>query len=302
MADSGSRSWCELSLETGLEAADAVAEVFSRHGLNEVAIEHLITPGRDEGAHKSGFVRLVAYLPSDGVTEGRRESIEESLWHLRAFNLAPISALRQRTVQEEDWAAAWKEHFEPLRIGRRVVIKPTWRDFAAGEGDVVVELDPGMAFGTGLHPTTRLMIETLEERLRPGMRVVDVGTGSGILAIAAAKLGAAHVDAGDIDATACRVARENVRLNRVDDVVNVYSGTLDTGEPVYELALANITAAVLVQLSGDIARRVKPDGYLALSGIIVHNRDVVHSALARLDLNVEEERQDGDWMCLIVRR
>src|SRR5262249_6680872 len=152
------------------------------------------------------------YLPDTPEGAQRRGRIEEGLWHLSAFNLAPIGDLQVRSVAEEDWANAWKEHYHPLRVGR-LLVKPSWRDVAPEPGQIAVETDPGMAFGTGVHQTTRMCLEALDRRLQPNWTVIDQGTGSGILAVAAARLGAAAVWARDIAEVAVEAAAENAKRN-----------------------------------------------------------------------------------------
>ncbi len=209
------------------EAVEAVAEVFARWG-HGVAIEEPLEPDQEpeEGPRTDSRapVLVKTYLPDDGTSGVARQRIEEAVWHLGL--LRRVEPVQVRRIAEDDWAHAWKQYFHVHRPGQRIVVVPSWRRYRATGSDVVVRLDPGMAFGTGLHPTTRLCLREMERCLAPGMRVLDLGTGSGILAIAAARLGASHVMALDVDATAVRVAQENVRRNRVARRVIVAQGTL----------------------------------------------------------------------------
>ncbi|NOX62113.1 MAG: 50S ribosomal protein L11 methyltransferase [Chloroflexi bacterium] len=207
--------------------------------------------------------------------------------------------LQLKRLDEADWTEAWKRRYHPRRVGRTLVISPTWEQPDAREGDRVIWLDPGMAFGTGMHPSTTLILQLLERHMRPGRRVLDVGTGSGILAIAACKLGASHVDATDIDPDAVRVAQENARTNKVSDRVRVWEGSVpDSGE--YDLICANILAETLADLilHADLSERLTPNGVLLLSGIVAPREHVVHLALAARELQVRERVQEGDWVAL----
>lgn len=294
--------WVELSVEVHAEAVDAVANVFQEHGTGGVAIEQPIR-SHIEGEEPPVFTGLPvvrAYLPLNAATPATERAIEEALWHLQAFDLSPVGALSRREIEEEDWANAWKEHFHPLRVGR-IVVKPSWREWSSREGEIVVELDPGMALGTGLHPTTRLMLAALQDRVYPGMRVLDLGTGSGILAIAAAKLGA-QVAALDVSDVAAEVARENVRLNGLADSIMVSEGSMDAlaGER-FDVILANIIASVLADLARPLCEALDPRGELLASGIVEERASLVRDAFSAAGLEIADEQWDEDWLLLVAR-
>ncbi len=222
-----------------------------------------------------------------------------------ALAAAGVNAeLTQRHVAEEDWAEAWKEHFHVERFGERIVVVPSWRSFEPKTDDVVLTLDPGMAFGTGQHETTRMCLEALERRIEPGIRVLDVGCGSGILSIAAAKLGAAAVVALDIDANCVRVTDDNVRLNNASDIVRAAIGSLGGEWPFgatharYEIVVANIIARVIVAMAPAIAELLAPGGRLIASGIIAAREAEVISALSTTGMRVESVRAMGEWRCI----
>ncbi|MFQ5879377.1 MAG: 50S ribosomal protein L11 methyltransferase, partial [Dehalococcoidia bacterium] len=209
----------------------------------------------------------------------------------------------------DDWAHAWKEFFPVLRVGRRLVIRPTWREHSPYEDDVVIHLDPGVAFGTGQHPTTRLCLQALEELTRAGMRVLDLGTGSGILAIAAAKLGATLVLALDIDPQATRAARENIWLNDVAEVVRAEEGSLGHAWPThlpgqldFDLAVANISALAVCDLAAALATVLKPRGLAVVSGFTTESADAVARCLEAAGLTVERTDAEGEWQAIIARR
>jgi ribosomal protein L11 methyltransferase len=289
--------WLQVSVQVDPELAEAVADVLSRYAPGGVAIE---TQGQDHSAPTQA-VTVNAYLPIGPDTPRVRRQVEEALWHLG--QIAPIPRPGFSRVAEADWAEAWKEHYHPLRVGRRTVIKPTWREFNAAPGDIVVELDPGMAFGTGLHPTTQMCLETLEEKVRDGIRVLDLGTGSGVLALVAAKLGAANVLALDTDPVAVTAAQENVQRNAVGDRIMVAQGSLDQVTDTYDLVVVNILAKVIVALAREgLAERVQPGGDWVTAGIIEPQVAEVTAALETAGLRMTEQKQISDWVTLIGRR
>jgi ribosomal protein L11 methyltransferase len=294
--------WVELSVEVHPEAVDAVAEVFHMHGTGGVSIDQPIQVDR-EGEQLPTFVGhpvIKAYLPAGSDLATKEREIEEALWHLQAFDLSPLGALQRRELDEEDWANGWKEHFHPLRVGR-IVIKPTWREWDSKPDELVVQLDPGMAFGTGLHPTTQLMLAGLQGRIRSGMRVLDLGTGSGILAIPAAMLGA-EVTGLDTSEVAVEVARENVAANGVTGRVSVARGSIDAvAGQRFDLIFANIIASVLVELAPQLASALEPSAELLGSGIIEERADLVRNAFTEAGLEITEQQREGDWWLIVAR-
>ena len=208
-------------------------------------------------------------------------------------------------VNEEDWANSWKAYYKPLHIGRRMVIVPAWERYEEQPGEIIVRMDPGMAFGTGGHETTRLVIELLEQTVTPGMRVADVGCGSGILAICAAKLGAGECKAYDIDPVAVRVARENIKdsgeQNVTCDVSDLLKGVDMTGGP-YDLICANIVADIIIRMAPDVSRYMKDDAILLASGIITERAEEVMGELERNGLRVNRRLDDNGWCALVVKK
>jgi len=286
--------WLQVSVQVDAEVSEAVADVLSRFAPGGVAIE---VQGENDTVNQRS-VDVKAYLPVDPDTSRVQRLVEEALWHLG--QISPIPAPVFSSVAEADWADAWKEHFHPLRVGRRIVIKPTWREFKAGPGDIIIELDPGMAFGTGLHPTTQMCLEVLEEKIQPGMRVLDLGTGSGILALAAAKLGADTVLALDSDPVAVATAQENARRNGVASQVTVAQGSLVQATETYDLLVVNILAKVIMALAREgLGERVRPEGQWVAAGIIESQVLEVVTALEAAGLQVIERRQVSDWVTLI---
>jgi len=293
--------WLELAARVDSEAVEAVSEVFSRVVSGGVAIELEGQPGTDEDFVPGDHAVVRGYLPLDAHAAAKSRSLEEALWHLRA--IWPVGELETRAVEEEDWANAWKQHYTTFRVGRRLVIHPIWREYASQPDDVVVSLDPGAAFGTGLHPTTRRCLELVETLVQPGDHVFDVGTGSGILAIAAAKLGASQVLAVDVDEIAVRAARANVGLNDLSDQVTVAEGSADTplAEAEYPIIIANIIARVILALAPQLVAKMRPGGTLITAGIIADRVDEVIEKLEGLGVQVDCY-VDGDWRALVARR
>jgi ribosomal protein L11 methyltransferase len=215
--------------------------------------------------------------------------------------------MQKRVVDEEDWANAWKDYYHVTHIGRRLVIRPSWREYTPKEHEVVVTLDPGMAFGTGVHPTTRMCLEQVEQRVQAGMRVLDVGTGSAILALAAAKLGAQHVDAIDNSSVAVESAIANVAMNDLGDRIKVVLGVLDDVEAermagCYNLVLANILAHVIGSIAPHLARVLAPQGLVVVSGIIEARRHEAEGPLLESGLALVEEVKIDDWLALVYKK
>jgi ribosomal protein L11 methyltransferase len=308
-SESTAKGWLELSVSCDHEAVEPVTELFSRHGFNEgVVIEEPFTQdpdGDNMQIDSSRPVTVRTFIPIADVSEAKLDDIRHALWALGRMRYVGDLTVTERA--EEDWANAWKEHYYTHRIGRRVTVRPPWRDDepAPDPDQVVIVLDPGMAFGTGLHPSTRLCVIALEDELKPGDRVLDVGTGSGILAIAAAKLGAAHIDAVDVESVAVTSTRENAERNGVAGQISVEPGSVGPDQPFtgeYDLVLANIIARILIDLSEDLARAVAPGGTLVLSGIIGMREPAVRRAFDALGLEFVRQEQIEDWIVMIYRR
>ena len=305
------RAWLELAVEADVEAVEAVTEILARVSTGGTSVEpafELVDEGL--GARVDGTRPAVVrgYVPAgdSGAAERAVADTTQALGHLQAFGLRPIGQLRTRIVAEGDWAEAWKEHFPVLRIGRRIIIRPTWRRHRAEPGDIVLELDPGMAFGTGLHPTTRLCLAALEGSADAGRvdsaTVLDVGCGSGILTIAATKLGAARVLAVDTDPLAVEATEANARRNGVATLVAARRGSLPTGDGPFDIVLANLIASLLVELALPLRDELRTGGTLLAAGIFVDREGDVRDAFAAAALDVLERTTEGDWVALEARR
>ena len=294
--------WLELSVEVDVEAVEAVSEILGRIGAGTaVQPTRLIRDPDDELAARddpSAPYVITAHLAEAPDAADQVEATERALWHLQAFGLRPVGPLRVRTVDDTDWIDAWKRHYVAQRIGR-VVIVPSWAEEDLRPGEVAITLDPGMAFGTGLHPTTRGCLELLQAVEPVPDRVLDVGCGSGILALAALRLGAASAVGIDTDALAVTAARENAERNGLADRFEAREGTLPaTADERYPLVLANLVAVVLVELAVPLAAHLAPGGTLLASGIIEPRASEVEDAMRAAGLSVAERRLDGEWVSL----
>lgn len=299
--------WIEITLRVDGEAAEAAAELLNRYGYQGVAVEHEgIPPDKldEDQVPPATTLAVRAYLPDDERAPEAQRQLTEALGYMRM--MYPFPDPTYRTVEEADWAEAWKANYHPIRLGRRILIRPLWVEVETTPDDVVIALDPGMAFGTGTHPTTQLCLEAVEDHVLPGMRVLDLGTGSGILAIAAAKLGAADVLAVDIDSVAVEVGIENVAQNGVSDRITVQEGSLDSvlhSARRFDILLANILARVIIAMCDQpLADVIRPGGVGIFSGIILDQADDVEAALRRTGLQPVNRRQQGDWVVIEARR
>ncbi len=294
--------WLELTVEADVEAVEAVSEILGRVADGTaVHPSRLIRDPNDELAAQADATApfLVTAHVSDGPAAAAAiDSTERALWHLQAFGLRPVGELRVRSVDDVTWTEAWKEHYATQRIGR-VVIAPSWAgEEPAGPDDVVITLDPGMAFGTGLHPTTRGCLTMLQEVDPMPEVVLDVGCGSGVLAIAALRLGARRAVGIDTDQLAVEATRANADRNGLADAIDVRPGSLGERGGPYELIVANLVAAVLIELAPRLATHLGRTGILLASGIIEPRAAEVVDAMHAAGLSVGARRDDGEWVSL----
>jgi ribosomal protein L11 methyltransferase len=307
-------AWLELSVTVDSEAVEAVSEILGRVAPGGTSVEPafaLVDDGLRATIDASRPAVVRAYVPARnrGAARAAVADARSALWHLQAFELRPIGELQTRVVHEADWAEAWKAHFPVLRVGRRIVVRPTWRRHRAEPEEVVLVLDPGMAFGTGLHPTTRLCLAGIERladegRLAQGnardgaARVLDVGCGSGILSIAAGKLGAGEVVGVDTDPIAVEASIANARRNHLARRLRFRRGSLPTAEPSFDIVLANLIASLLMSLAGELGAELTPGGALLASGIFVDREAEVTAAFEGVGLTVTDRAIEGDWVAL----
>jgi len=320
-------AWLECSVEVEAEAVESVSELLAQYGYNGgVAVDQPVIHGADGPDYVYDTVRPVTvrtWIAVDEHSEETRVRLEQALWHLSL--LRQVGPLKVTQLEEQVWAEAWKRHYTVQRIGRRTVIVPSWHEYMPLPDDIVLKLDPGMAFGTGLHPTTRMCCQFLEDYQAPDTRVMDLGCGSGILAIESAHLGAREIIAIDTDGIAVDATRINAEANGVLDRMKIIEGSLGKGNTLghwlswdlpdvppgvaidpeslqCDLIAANLIAKVLVFLADDMKAALKPGGILISSGIIADREDEVAVAFAAAGLTRINRRSEGDWVALVHRR
>ncbi|PNQ83993.1 50S ribosomal protein L11 methyltransferase [Paenibacillus polymyxa] len=318
--------WNEITIHTSEEAVEMISNFLHEAGAGGVSIEESgsLNKPRDTSYGQwydrplndipEGQAIIKGYFAEEVDMDSVRAQIEPRVEQLRTFDIDPGEVRYElKTVHEDDWANAWKQYFKPLRVSDRLTIKPTWEEYEpASEDEKIIELDPGMAFGTGTHPTTSLCLRTLESVIQGGEEVIDVGTGSGILAIGAIKLGAKHVLALDLDPVAVSSARENTRLNGLEEritikesdllsVLNASDPTLGIQLPV-KLVVANILAEIILLFIDDVYNALQPGGIYIASGIWKNKEEAVETALKAAGFEITEINRDEDWLAFVARK
>ena len=300
-------NWVEVSLVVTPEQAEAVAEVMGRFTREGVVIEQAALPDNTLGENLlEDHVRVYGYFFSDASTEERKQRLEEALWHLGQIQELPPA--QYRLIQDENWMNAWKHQYKPLQIGERLMIIPAWVENKFPER-LPILINPGMAFGTGTHPTTQLCLELIEKHLEPGQTLFDIGCGSGILSIAAVRLGAERVIAVDIDSASVASTQENCALNGITDKVVIEQGSADLvltghfGLMQAPVVVANILASVIMDMIEDgLSDLVEPGGLLILSGILDYQADGVIQKAGECCLTLFEKRNIEDWVALCLKK
>ena len=312
-------NWMEIKVLTTTQAADLISEILLEAGSEGTMIEDrndVAANQRPEGqwdiideaiAERIGDdVKVTGYFPIDEHLNDVIAQIQSELRRLRAleldFDLGKLEVITQG-FENEDWAESWKKAFKPIRLGEHIVIRPGWAAFDPLPGDKVIEIDPGLAFGTGTHETTGMCTALVEKYVRPGQRVIDIGTGSGILAIAAAHMGADEVLATDLDPVAVRVAAENAGINGFGDRISCRCGDLlDVVDVSGDVVIANIIADVIIMLAKPVRARIADGGLFICSGIAVDRRDDVIRALNEADYEILDEPVKGEWAAFAARK
>ena len=309
-------NWNEISVSTTTLAVELISNIFIESGSKGVMIEdpsdfHL--QGQDplawdymeEEVFDFGHedVRVIGYFSSEEDLDEKLSEIKKRLEYVKSLDLDTGSLeVFKKVVKQENWENEWKKYFNVQKVSNSIVIKPSWEEYTAKEGEKIIDIDPGMAFGTGTHETTRMCINAIEKYMKQGDSLIDIGCGSGILSIAAAHLGAQRVIAVDLDKLAVKVSKENVELNGFSDTVDVRYGDLtEVIDEKADVIVANIIADIIAKLSENIADFMKKDGYFISSGIINDKKDVVISKLIDNNFEIVEERNDGEWNCIVCR-
>ncbi len=309
--------WSEFAIQTTNEAVEPVSNILHEAGASGVVIEDPLELVKERenvfgeiyhlnpDDYPDEGVVIKAYLPVNSFLGDTIDAIKESINNLQLFDIdLGKNVVSISEVNEEEWATAWKKYYNPVKISERFTIVPTWEDYTPVSSDeLIIELDPGMAFGTGTHPTTVMCIQALERTVTPGDLVVDVGTGSGVLSIAAALLDAKRIQSLDLDEVAVQSAKQNVELNNVQDKVSVSQGNLLDGvNEQADIVVANILAEVIMRFTDDVAKVVKPGGFFIASGIIQTKKQDVKEAIITSGFTVEETILMEDWVAIIAKR
>lgn len=309
--------WSEIRIHTTNEAIEPISNILYEAGASGIVIEdsfELVKEREDRFGeiyqlnpddYPDEGVIIKAYLPVNSFLGEAVDEIKEAINNLIRYNIdIGDNKVTISEVNEEEWATAWKKYYNPVKISKKFTIVPTWEDYQPVQSDeLIIELDPGMAFGTGTHPTTVMSIQALEETVRPGDTVIDVGTGSGVLSIAAALLGAEKITALDLDEVAVQSARLNIKLNKVQSVVNVEQNDLLKGiDEQADVIVANLLAEIITRFTDDAYRLVKKDGFFITSGIISQKRKDVESALENSGFILQETLVMEDWVTIIAKK
>ncbi|MBM7838082.1 ribosomal protein L11 methyltransferase [Alkalihalobacillus xiaoxiensis] len=309
--------WAEFRVHTTQEAIEPVSNVLHESGAAGVAIEDPHDLVQDWGDkfgemydlspddYPEEGVYVKAYFPMNDSFSATMDLVKDRILQLTQCEINLGQATMEYVeVDDEDWANAWKKYYHPVQVTERVIIVPTWEDYQAQENDIIIELDPGMAFGTGTHPTTILSIRALEQTVEANDRVIDVGTGSGVLALAAWKFGAQTITAYDLDQVAVTSAKENLVLNQADHAIEVKQNNLLEGvqENVADVIVANILAEVIVSFADEAFKVVKPGGSYITSGIITRKKADVIDALESAGFIVDEVTELNDWVAIKARK
>ncbi len=309
--------WSEISIHTTNEAIEPISNILHEAGASGVVIEDPFELSKERvdrfgeiyqlnpDDYPEEGVIVKAYIPINSFLGETVEEIKDAINNLILFNIdIGKNNVTISEVNEEEWATAWKKYYNPVKISERFTIVPTWEDYTPVSSDeLIIELDPGMAFGTGTHPTTVMCVQALERTVKAGDNCIDVGTGTGVLSIAAAMLGAQKVTALDLDEVAVHSAILNIKLNKVHENVTVAQNNLLDGiEGPADIVVANILAEVILRFTDDVAKVVKPDGYFIASGIIGQKKQQVREAIESVGFTIQETLVMEDWVAFIAKK
>ncbi|WP_242860849.1 50S ribosomal protein L11 methyltransferase [Defluviitalea phaphyphila] len=311
--------WVCISIKTKTEAVEAIS-----YGLTEIGISSIeINDPKDitsiiKNKQKTDWdyidedilknkdmeeVLIKAYIPEDNPYEEKIIQIQEKLNNIKQFLDIGKGTIEIEKIDEERWVNSWKKYYKPIKIGKNIIIKPTWEEYIPKcKDEIIVEMDPGMAFGTGTHETTSMCIEALEQFISKGDIIFDIGCGSGILGISAAKLGAKKVIGVDLDPNAVKVAKNNVKLNKVDNIMKVYEGNLlDVITEKANIVVANIIADIIIEISKNVFKFLKPKGFFISSGIIKSRLSEVKETIINNNFDIINIYEKGEWCAIIAQ-
>jgi ribosomal protein L11 methyltransferase len=304
--------WMEIQVITSQEAEEAVTAILYDLGANGVVIKNpndikeLTQTGEWDYfepylLEESDEVKISAYFPiTDDITD-KINFLKERVYELKSFgiNIGDVK-VEISEIDEKNWEDSWKKYYKPLKVGKRIVVRPIWEEYHPKEGEIVIDLDPGMAFGTGTHETTKMCLEFLEDIVKPGVVVFDVGCGSGILSIAAAKLGASRVYGADVDEMAVKIAKENVKLNELENVEIFQSDLLKNFRGKADIIVANIIADAIIKLIPDVSFHLEKEGLFLASGIIKDRFEEVKK-IATEFFEIIEVKEEKEWLSILMK-
>lgn len=310
--------WTEISIKTSQEGADIAAQAFYEVGITGLVIEdpdELSQLSKEEFfwdyidesmvGTSDGTVVIKAYLSSDSSLGEKLSLIKDKINWLKKRDLGvDLGSLdiELASVREEDWSNTWKKYYKPMKVSDRIVIKPSWETYNKKKGQVILTLDPGMAFGTGTHETTMLCMQAIDQYIRPDHSLIDIGCGTGVLSIGALLLGAKAATAIDLDGNAVEIARKNAQINKVlDRMTLVHGNLLDEIEGSYDIVVANIIADVIIELSQYATNYIKAGGLFISSGIIHERLDEVIEQIESVGLIIEKVEKMGEWAMVVSR-
>ena len=290
--------WIELSVVADGELIDPLVQIFDRYSKNGVVLENV----KENSGHLNNATKVRTYLNTETNFEIIFNQIDIGVRLLS--HVGVVSRLSKRVVDEKEWHESWKKHFSILEIGKTLAIVPSWLNSKEVDRKVIIELDPGMAFGTGHHPTTRMCLEMLEILVKPEDAILDLGCGSGILSIASAKMGSEKVVGIDNDETAVKVAMENIEINGISKSVSILTGSIpnkDMSKHSNDIIVANISSKIILDLSIEITEHLKPGGHLIVSGFLDINESEIINKFKELNLSVLSRLSTADWVALSLR-
>lgn len=308
--------WIEVQIKTTAEAVETVSSILYEAGVGGLVIEDpndiISYANSDENwdyieasllEQQYEGVVVKAYFPESEDLIDKIELIKQNIEKIPQYNLDKgLGEVTTSEVYEKDWADSWKKYYKPKKIGDKIVVKPSWEDYEREDNDIIIELDPGMAFGTGTHETTIMCIKQLEKYIKSGHTVFDIGCGSGILSVAAAKLGAERVIGVDLDELSIKVSNENAKINHVDSIIDVRHGNLlDVVKEKANVIVSNIVAEIIAILSKDIPKFLEKNGIFITSGIIHEKIDMVKEAMMEEGLDIIDTITMGEWACIVAK-
>lgn len=308
------KDWLEVTIVTSSEAIEAITGILYNTAVKGISIldpddiefkkKH---PGDwdyfDEELLKVKDDAIVkAYFKDDENFEDYMKYLKESIDNLEEFGLDKGKGLvTVNKVNEQDWENNWKKYYKPTKVGEKIVVRPIWEEYNEKDGEIVISLDPGMAFGTGTHETTRMCVKAIEKYVKQDSRVFDIGTGSGILAIAAAKMEAKEVIGVDLDPVAVDSARNNIKFNDINNINILHGNLMEVVEGKADIVVANIIAEIIMILTEDVKKFIKQGGYFISSGIIKDRKEDVMKKLQSCGFNIMEVNEDGEWVCIVAQ-